>query len=460
MANLVLTNLDKVCWDPTPGEVFLLNMGLQALQYDYVIIPEQHLIFNPVLADLFVNDDNFSKYFSELFKTTNAFKVKIMSSNRYNDLKIKSDPINCPISARAEYVKLKSGDVGKPFKISDTGREFYKRMDKLLRQYELPNEIDEHLVSRETGPPGVPDSFYKEFVAIISDDKLRTQVITFDHLGRYGNAMAIDALRYYVETPEGRQSGKHLIENKLKYQGDLDSPRNYIYQLAKTRLFSSQEIQLQRLAQSVFASVYCNLEGMDGVYGKNLVETPSRYNSESDVEQASRELEEATSKEVESSGYGILLEKGIGKIIQKIRDNPDLCREKQENQEFYWTEVCAEFRREYNVQLNEEMGNPGAIPIIVYFGKAYMVLHTAFQLMGRLNSGNVRIDDTLLMAFIPILLFDYGRTAQSYLMKAWRSGQTRNHCNDNIRHLLEHYRYHKVPLVSEANTKYPESGQK
>jgi hypothetical protein len=172
----------------------------------------------------------------------------------------------------------------------------------LTRDRKQPIAI-EHAPSTE-----IPKRFRRELVATI---RTRQDLLSRDwRLSR----RTLDRLGPLLSNKA--KAVRFLRDAKVpRAQRFAESPRRLLYALAATDHFRSEEDALRRLAQSIFAAVYCDAEDADGVYNSLLIEPPSSYDP-GDTERIHRGGITISKRAI------IDLRPGIGNVLVEARNSP------------------------------------------------------------------------------------------------------------------------------------------
>lgn len=438
MSTFVFTNWDPTVYPNLPGDALLVHMAVAALRYRTVLIRDQDLTFNRPIAEVFVAAENqlYRNLLEELLQT-GVFAVNKMRLENYADNALAEEAIHSPIRARAKFVAAQSSYCGVPFN-PDEGPlpQFHALMDDLLRRH--PNAQ-----KYQPADANIPPTFRAEFIAACQECKADLR----DHPA-FGSISprTLDELVELVSDPSKavaylRDCGRPLV-------GSAESPRSLLYQIVDTERYRADETSIRRLAQSLFAAVYCASEQADGLYSDLLSEPPYPA-SLSEADSAGG----ANFSGVRLSPLGSLeLRPGIGGAISEIRENlaynhylacvcdtfdTALLRSTWE----YYAQV---FARLYSRKLKLSqcaavaqalafLSVSSGVALGVTFGLEQSGFHSAATTSEAVGGGLTALGSVA--------------TILDCLSRGWRNRHTRRTLTEAVTTALR-FRYHRVPLIA------------
>jgi DUF2934 family protein len=310
MSVIVLTNLDPRCYHRISAEEFLLHLAAAALRVRTVLMRDQDLACNRYIADLFTPPRHavYRNLFEELL-ATGFYRVKLLPPEHFDDDELAELSRTQPIRARAVLSRRKSLYVPLPSEPpydpdAEPFTSFHNFIDELLSRYPSAKEY-----GREDA--NIPARFKAE----LSEVSSRCPVQLKNHWG-FGTIQ-----KSTLETVAGLMSDDERVleylhsarcENASLF---LRSPRRLFYEIVKTDAFRRERPQLESLAQSIFAAVFCEAEQAEGVYNELLAEPPRP--GEGASSQESIDPEQLT---IEPLGT-LELRPGIGEALSCVRNN-------------------------------------------------------------------------------------------------------------------------------------------
>lgn len=271
----VFTNWDPALYERLDGDDVIVHLFSAGLRSDQVIIKGQDLSFNESLAALFVpsalDENGYIRrraLFEELIDT-GIFKVAIADSKDFRDPVLADLAEIRPIAAIGQHISnnklFKPSERQQSFEPEEEPfRSFYPWLDSVLLR-----DRDSSLY-RSNILGDMPSRFHAEFIATI--ERCRANLKEHWHFGSL-SAPRLDRLGELLSDPE-RAAG-HIHVRGRDSSPIVRSARALVYEIAATDEFKPEEGGLKRLAQSVYAAVYCDAEDAVGVYNSLLAEVPT-----------------------------------------------------------------------------------------------------------------------------------------------------------------------------------------
>lgn len=436
MSNFVFTNWDPTAYPDLSGEMLLVHIAVAALRYETVLIRDQDLTFNKAIAGVFIGRDKevYRNLLEELF-ATGALRVNKMRPEHFGDDLMAEEAVKTPIRTRALFVAKRSSYGSLPFN-PDEGPlpEFHAFMDDLLRRYPSTQKY-------QNPDANIPGKFKAEFLTLCDD--CNGGFVEDPDFGsiRPGTLSAIGDLVAFpnraVDYLQG--AGKPLI-------GSPESPRSLVYHIADTDRFRPDKAGVERLAQSIFAAVYCQSEDAEGVFSHLLPEPPPVSNSgevTADGEYAAETASLAPMNEIQ-------MRRGIGNAIATIRSNVARNHFLVSAQDTFskgvlpstWSFYAEEFAREYARSMRAERPLATVLASEILRTSAATAGGVSFVLKneGSGNAAGYAGGVAGALAGLSGLAVVTG-----WLSQAWQNRKTRRILKQAVKDALR-YRYQKIEL--------------
>ena len=243
--------------------------------------------------------------------------------------------------------------------------------------------------------------------------------------------------------PNKERALRFLRQQKVKgAQKFADSPRRLLYAIAQTPALLHEESQLQRLAQSVFAAVYCDAMGAEGVYNSRLSEPPP---PDTETIALPRPLEVAAFHRRE-----LKIAPGIGEALVEARNSPAvgnfllapaLERPMVETALDHYADVFARVYAAKRPKPEPILGNAG---ILLHETHGYLV--AAFFFLGMVTIGPSKEVVELGKFGLDTVITGATFAHVADRVNLWRQRRVNSALRSELRIAMDH-RCHKVPLL-------------
>jgi hypothetical protein len=305
---IVLTHWNAGVFRPASLLQLLPELVIYSLLYNEVLIREEDLLTNRAVTRLLSDENNFN-VFSELL-ISGLVKLLRLPLEFYPPGR-RFDPVRLPISSRVEEHQLRRTYKGKPWKPTSSEWWLFRRLDEIVTKY--PSASRYH----SSFPRGNP------FAAQLSDilENRESYRLMSHPVFRYLDDKTADQFVTFCRDPGAWQ--RFLYDKGVKSPivgPDTGFYRSAVYQCSD---FLPTSRAIRRLAESVYAAVYCERESSDGRYGgSDLVELPYRYHSERERTTA---IEDAVRIEIvpTHAAASIAVQPGIAEVLVRTRTSSE-----------------------------------------------------------------------------------------------------------------------------------------
>jgi hypothetical protein len=305
---IVLTHWNAGVFYPTSLSQLLPELAVYSLLYDEVLIREEDLLTNRAVTRLLSDENNFT-ILSELL-VSGPVKLLRLPLESYPKGR-RFDPVRLPVSARAEEQQLRRTYKGKPWKPTSSEWQLFGRLDDIVTKF--PSSSRYHA-------PFAPRNPFAAQLAELLEHRKSYQFASHP-VYRYLAQETADQFLTFCRDSEAWRRFLHDRGVTDPIVGpDEGFYRSAAYQCSE---FLPTPRAIRRLAESVYAAVYCERESADGRYGGSaLVELPYRYHSESERATA---VEAAVRIEVvpTEAAASIALQPGIANVLMRTRESSE-----------------------------------------------------------------------------------------------------------------------------------------